>query len=131
MTELFRQFIRFAGVGCMSAIGQFGLLIILVQVAHSPAVFASTAGMILGAVINYSLNYHFTFRSSSRHRDSAIRFGILFIIGLTLNAFFMWIGVDVLHANYLLTQIVAVGLIMVWNFFWHRFWTFSMPADSN
>ena len=63
MANIFRQFICFAGVGCVSALGHYGLLIVLVQFARVDAVLASAAGASLGAVINYLLNYRFTFRS--------------------------------------------------------------------
>lgn len=126
MVDLFRQFIRFFGVGCVSAIGHFGLLILLVQLGGVGAVAASTAGAVLGAVINYSLNYRFTFRSSKQHRESATKFAILVAIGWLLNAFFMWIGVNKLGMDYRISQVVTTGLLMIWNFFANRFWTFRV-----
>jgi putative flippase GtrA len=125
MAKLFQQFIRFAGVGFMSSIGHYGLLITLVQIAHVAAVPASAAGALLGACINYSLNYRFTFRSTKQHKESICKFVLVAAIGLLLNTLFMWIGVDLLGAHYLLCQIVTTGLVMVWSFFGNRFWTFQ------
>lgn len=129
MAALFRQFIRFFGVGCVSAIGHFGLLILLVQAGGVDAVAASTAGAVLGAVINYSLNYRFTFRSTKQHRESATKFAILVVIGWGLNALLMWIGVNQLGIDYRISQVLTTGLLMVWNFFANRFWTFRV-ADG-
>lgn len=130
MLELFRQFIRFAGVGCMSAIGHYGLLILLVRGAGVAAVPASTAGALLGALINYSLNYHFTFRSSKSHRESIAKFAVVAVVGLLLNTLFMWIGVELLHLHYLLSQILTTGLVLVWSFLGNRFWTFHVRSDK-
>lgn len=129
MAGLFQQFIRFFGVGCVSAIGHYGLLILLVQVAAVAAVPASAAGALLGAWINYSLNYRFTFRSSKRHVESVSKFAVVAVVGLLLNTFFMWIGADLLHLYYLLAQVLTTGLVMIWSFIANRFWTFHV-ADG-
>lgn len=128
MLELFRQFLRFTGVGFVSAVGHYGLLIVLVQGAGADAVVASAAGAMLGAVINYSLNYRVTFRSQKRHRESAVKFVLVAIVGLVLNTLLMWIGVDVLGLHYLVAQILTTGLVLIWSFAGNRFWTFHETA---
>lgn len=127
MAELLRQFVRFAGVGCISAVGHYGLLILLVQAAGIDAVPASAAGALLGAWINYSLNYRFTFRSTKSHAESVTKFAIVAVIGLLLNTAFMWVGVNVLGMHYLASQILTTGLVMLWSFAANRFWTFYAP----
>jgi len=122
---LFRQFVTFTGVGFVSAIGHYGLLIALVQLAGVGAVAASAAGALLGAWINYSLNYHFTFRSSKRHRDAVLKFAAVASVGLVLNTVFMWVGVELIGAHYLLSQVVTTGLVLIWSFAGNRFWTFQ------
>jgi putative flippase GtrA len=124
MLELHQQFIRFAGVGVTSAIGHYGLLILLTQFAAVDAVIASSAGAVLGAAINYSMNYRFTFRSNKRHRESMSKFAVVAAIGLLLNTFFMWVGVHVLAVYYLVSQIATTGLVLLWSFSANRYWTF-------
>ena len=119
-----RQFVSFTGVGFASAIGHYGLLIALVQIASVPAVPASAAGALLGAWINYTLNYHFTFRSSKRHREAVLKFAAVATVGLVLNTVFMWVGVELIGAHYLLSQVVTTGLVLIWSFAGNRFWTF-------
>jgi putative flippase GtrA len=131
MRLLFQQFIKFASVGLMSAIGHYGLLIALVQVGHVDAVIGSAAGATLGACINYALNYHFTFRSTKDHRESVAKFVVVATIGLILNTLLMWIGVDQLGIHYLVSQIVTTGLVMVWSFLGNRFWTFQENQTAN
>ncbi|MBI4292588.1 MAG: GtrA family protein [Betaproteobacteria bacterium] len=131
VVALVRQFVNFTGVGFVSAIGHYGLLIALVQIASAPAVPASAAGALLGAWINYTLNYHYTFRSSKRHREAVVKFAVVATVGLVLNTFFMWVGVEVIGAHYLLSQIVTTGLVLIWSFAGNRFWTFHSrnPRD--
>ncbi len=130
MNDLFRQFVRFTGVGCVSAIGHYGLLILLVQAAGVAAVPASAAGALLGAWINYSLNYRFTFRSSKPHTESVAKFAVVAAVGLLLNTLFMWIGVELLGVHYLLSQIATTALVLVWSFIANRFWTFQVAAHD-
>lgn len=130
MLELFRQFVRFTGVGCMSAVGHYGLLILLVQLGQVDAVPASAAGALLGAVINYTLNYHFTFRSGKKHHESISKFAVVAAVGLGLNTLFMWVWVDWLALHYLLSQVITTGLVLIWSFLGNRFWTFHDPSCS-
>jgi putative flippase GtrA len=122
---LIRQFVGFTGVGFASAVGHYGLLIALVQLAGVPPVPASAAGALLGALINYTLNYHFTFRSSKRHREATWKFAVVAAVGLALNTLLMWIGTVQIGAHYLLSQIVTTGLVLLWSFAGNRFWTFQ------
>lgn len=128
MIALLRQFVKFTGVGFASAIGHYGLLIALVQLAAVPAVPASAAGALLGAVINYSLNYRYTFRSTRQHREAVLRFAAIAAVGLALNTLFMWVGVVLIEAHYLLSQVVTTGLVLIWSFAGNRYWTFHSTA---
>ncbi|OQA33836.1 MAG: GtrA-like protein [Betaproteobacteria bacterium ADurb.Bin341] len=131
MAELLRQFFRFSGVGCVSAVAHYGLLILLVQVAGVDAVIASAAGALLGAVVNYALNYRFTFRSNKAHHESVRKFVVVALVGLGLNTLLMWVLVDGLRAHYLLAQVLTTGLVLIWSFSGNRFWTFhERPASS-
>ena len=128
MPHLLQQFVRFASVGCVSAIGHYGLLILLVQGFSTDAVLASSAGATLGAVINYLLNYHYTFQSRQAHASSFTKFALVAIVGLGLNTLLMWGGVDLLHLHYLLAQVVTTGLVLIWSFLGNRYWTFFSSA---
>jgi len=126
-----RQFSHFAGAGSISAIGHYGLLILLVQGLDVAPVPASAAGALLGAGINYSLNYRFTFRSTKRHRDAVLKFAAVASAGLILNTIFMWLGVELLGFHYLLSQIVTTGLVLIWSFLGNRYWTFHVtPVED-
>ncbi len=128
MIALLRQFAQFTGVGFVSAIGHYGLLIVLVQAAGVSAVPASAAGALLGAWINYSLNYRYTFRSTRQHREAVMKFGVVAGVGLVLNTLFMWVGVELIGAHYLLSQLVTTLLVLIWSFAGNRWWTFGSPA---
>ena len=128
MPEIIRQFIRYTGVGGVSAIGHYGLLITLVEVFHVDSVGASVAGALLGAFINYVLNYRFTFGSTSKHGKTVARFGVIAASGLLLNTFLMWLAVEIGGMHYLVAQIGTTLAALIWNFIGNRCWTFQQTA---
>ena len=129
MRTVLKQFSRFTGVGMVSAIGHYGLLIALVQGLAVEPVRASVAGALLGAWINYALNYRYTFRSRQRHRDSLVKFAVVAALGLLLNTLLMWLGVAVLRVHYLISQLCSTGLVLLWSFSANRIWTFGADAS--
>ncbi|MCX7176004.1 MAG: GtrA family protein [Proteobacteria bacterium] len=130
MLELSRQFVRYTGVGSVSALGHFGTLILLVQGFGMAAVSASAAGALVGAWINYALNYRYTFRSSKQHREAILKFAVVAVVGLLLNTLFMWLGVKIFELHYLLSQVLTTGLVVIWSFAANRYWTFHVDPQS-
>ena len=128
MTELRHtasQFLRFATVGGIATAIQYLILIALVQGVNMNVVLASTIGFVLSAACNYSLNYRFTFRSSVKHRSAIFKFFVVAGVGLILNSFTMLIATEYLSMYYLLAQVLATGLVLLWNFTGNRLWTFK------
>lgn len=127
--DFLKQFSRFLAAGFGSAVGHYGLLILLVQGFAAAPVPASVAGALLGALINYLLNYHFTFRSRKRHVDALLKFAFVAVVGLLLNTLLMWIGIHVLNLHYLISQVLTTGLVVIWSFSGNRFWTFYVKGS--
>ena len=114
----------FASVGAAWTAAHYVLLIVLVEQVGIDAVWASTGSFIVGAAVNYVLNYRFTFRSKQPHRETAYKFFVIAMIGMLLNGAIMHVAINYLNWHYLLSQIVATGLVFIWNFFANRHWTF-------
>ena len=119
------QFLMFAGVGAIGTVGHYTVLIVLVQFWAMDPVFATSFGFVTGAIINYVLNYHFTFRSDKRHAEALTKFLIVAVIGAGINGYIMYIGVENTRINYLLIQIFATAVVLVWNFLVNKLWTFA------
>ncbi len=120
-----KQFIVFAMLGGVGTAGHFLTLILLVQLVGLGAVWATTAGFMVGASINYFLNYHLTFRSDKTHSEAMLKFFIVALAGACLNMMIMFLGVNILALFYLLVQIVASFVVLLWTFSANKFWTFS------
>jgi putative flippase GtrA len=121
---MFGQFFLFAGVGAVGTVAHYTVLIALVQLAKLNAIHASSIGFLVGAGINYTLNYYYTFRSSKRHHQALIMFLTVAGVGLVLNGAILHAFTHGLGAHYLVGQVFATAFVLVWNFFGNRLWTF-------
>jgi putative flippase GtrA len=119
------QFLRFCGAGAAATAAQYAALVTLASLLQMGAVPASALAYSLGALINYILNYRYTFRSTSGHHAAMVRFTVVALAGLALNTAFMYLLTRGLGAHYLVAQVFATGAVLIWNFAANRAWTFK------
>lgn len=119
------RFVRFAVVGGVATAIQYALLILLVRGFGMAPTPASSIGFVLSAVVNYLLNYRFTFQSNRPHGPAAAKFGLLAGAGLLINAAIMHLMVAA-GVHYLLAQVCATGVVLFWNFVGNSIWTFGV-----
>jgi putative flippase GtrA len=119
------QFFGFAGVGVIATLIQYVVLMLLVQAAGANATLASGVGYVTSALVNYGLNYRYTFRSTRKHSESVVKFVLVACVGLALNSGIMFVLTGEFHVHYLLAQLLASGIVLVWNFAANRAWTFA------
>ena len=115
----------FASMGAIGTAGHYLVLILLVQLFSVVPVYATTYGFSVGAIINYILNYKYTFKSDKSHSEALIKFMIIAILGALINGALMFIGTETLKYNYLAIQIIATSLVLIFNFTFNKLWTFA------
>ncbi len=120
-----QQFFIYAGIGAIGTVGHYATLVLLVQVIHTDPVFASTIGFIVGALINYLLNYRVTFNSNKRHREALTKFLIVAGLGAVINGAIMTAGINMFDVHYLVIQVVATCFVLALNFTANKYWTFA------
>ena len=121
------QFLNFAWVGTVATALQYLVLIVLVQFGDLKPALASSLGYAAGAGINYLLNYYYTFASERRHFQAMLKFLTVAVIGLAVNSLIVAVATEKLRLHYLLAQVIATGVVLMWNFSANRLWTFG-PA---
>jgi putative flippase GtrA len=131
LAPLARQFTSFFWIGLIAAAIHYGCLIGLVELAGFAPVPATLIGFALGGIASYSLNRRYTYRSERPHAEATWRFAVVAFVGFLLTwalmSFFGW------HAGarfalwhvYLLAQLVTTGIVLIWSFLAHKFWTFG------
>lgn len=142
------RFLKFAAVGTLGALIDFGVMNLLTQKAHFDLVPAGTISFLCAVISNFTWNRYWTY-PESRSRHLMHQLGMFFLV----NAAGIAIRIPILHflepplLNFLqvmlrithriaellaknLTLATAVAIVMLWNFFVNRYWTYN-DIDNN
>jgi len=119
------NFIKFVGVGGVATAIQYGLLIILVELTNANVVMLSAISFVVSAIFNYLMNYYFTFESDAKHGVASAKFTLVATCGLLLNTLIMHLMIEIQQFHYLLSQATATIVVLLWNFFIHKYWTYQ------
>ncbi len=142
------RFLRFAMVGIFGAVVDFGIFNILTGVFKFPAVWASVLSFIAAVASNFTWNRYWTYPDSRSKRISVqlAEFTIISLIGLAIRTPVFVVLENSLNKifaslNFPYTSIVtpeflghnlalacAVIIVMFWNFFVNRYWTYRDVA---
>ncbi len=137
------RFLKFAAVGIIGAVIDFGIMNLLTQKMGMSLVIAGTISFISAIISNFIWNRYWTY-PESRSRPitkqlsmffavniagMAIRIPILKFVETPVLTFFnnpnlkLPIDAEFLAKNF--TLALAVGIVMLWNFFVNRYWTYN------
>jgi len=115
---------RFGVVGVLTAILHYGLLYAGVEALQLDVTLASSLGFIVAVIFNYLMHYSWTFAEPAPHGRTLRRFLVMISCGFFINAAVMYAGADRLAFHYLLTQALALVVVILWNFMLSNFWVF-------
>lgn len=133
------RFFKFLVVGTIGFIVDFGILTFLVEVIGLVPVVANTFSFSAAVVSNFTLNRYWTYPDSrsKRRRVQIIQFALVSIIGLTINNLILVLLqgpfstlLAVVNApeaidGYIPAKMVATVVVLFWNFFVNRYWTYN------
>lgn len=127
------RFMRFLTVGALGTALDFSILTLL-KLAGLPTLVANSISFTAGLLNNFTLNRLWTFGDAiqSNWRRQLAQYAIVSLIGLTLNDFIVvslettmgaWLGQP--EWGYLPAKVIATGVVVFWNYFANRMWTFK------
>jgi putative flippase GtrA len=138
------RFFKFAVVGTIGAVVDFGILYVLHALLHWPLVLSNTISFTCAVISNFTWNRYWTYPDSrSKPITSQLRqFFVVNLVGWGINTVilrfltgpleglmgtFLTAAPAVVAHNYgyNLAKIIATGVVMFWNFFVNRFWTYN------
>ena len=137
------RFLRFMAVGVTGAIVDFGVMNLLTRLFGTLLVVAGTISFVCAVISNFIWNRYLTYpdsRSRSIMRQLAMFFAVN-VAGVAIRIPILWfleppmlrffqsmsfrlsLTSDFLAKN--LTLALAVSVVMLWNFFVNRYWTYN------
>ncbi|KPF63351.1 hypothetical protein IP69_19380 [Bosea sp. AAP35] len=120
-----RQLLAYVLAGGITAVAHYGVLVALVELARVDPVPATLAGFVVGAVVSYTLNRWLTFDATHSHGQATWRFGLIAAGGFALTGVLMHWFVAEAGLPYLPMQLVTTGIVMVFSFLGHKFFSFA------
>ena len=114
---IFKQILKFGIVGVIATIIDFGLLYFLTDIANVHYLISSAISFVVSLIFNYYLSIKWVF--DVRKKQTVIDFLLfvfLSIIGLIINEFILYFGVDLFNIYYMVCKIGATIIVMVYNF---------------
>lgn len=128
---LIRQFSKFAVVGFLGTLIDFGLLNLFVKIFRLGVYYSATLSFIAAVFNNFFLNKHWTFKndvSDKKTKDQFWQFLLVSLIGLGLNLLIMYLIMDIFglgQDRYNWAKAGAVIVVLIWNFWANKLWTFK------
>ena len=137
------RFLKFAMVGAFGAVIDFGVMNLMTHMFNMKLVFAGTISFACAVMSNFFLNRYWTY-PDSRSKHILHQLGMFVIVSAAGIAF----RIPILHyveppmativekvthvpdaTAHLLaknaTLAFAIGVVMIWNFFINRYWTYN------
>jgi len=117
---------RYLISGAIAATVHFGLLILLVEFLAINPTLASTIGFITAILVNYNLQYHWTFTSDNKglHQVVFTRYFLVTLLTLSINTLLFWTMNEIMGYQYLFSQVFATGTVLIINFIVNSKYTF-------
>ena len=126
------RFARFLTVGAVGTVLDFSILTLL-KLAGLPTLFANSISFTAGLLNNFTWNRLWTFGDSVKAdwRRQLAQFTLVSLAGLALNNLIVLSLEGVFGAMlgsaqwaYLPAKFIATGVVVFWNYFANRMWTF-------
>ena len=127
------RFGRFLTVGAVGTLLDLSILTFL-KLAGMPTLFANSLSFTAGLVNNFTWNRLWTFNDTvnADWRKQLAQFTLVSLVGLALNNLIVLSLEGVLGAalgqpqwGYLPAKVIATGVVVFWNYFANRTWTFK------
>ena len=144
------RFLKFAFVGVTGTIVDFGIMNLMRLVVGVPLIWAQAISFSVAVVNNFLWNRYWTYpdsRSKAPHRQ-LLQFVLINMVGIIVRTpLVTWFDKVILSLldknsislpldNYVISQNLAlagaVAIVLLWNFFANRYWTYSdVPKEDS
>lgn len=116
--NLFVQIFKFVIVGGTATIIDWIIYYLLYNFLHIPPLIANILSFSVSVIYNYiaSVKWVFDVNQEKSKKRMFIEFMIFSILGLLLSELLLWILIDLLSINAMISKIVATAIVMVFNF---------------
>lgn len=126
MNEFILTFIKFGIVGFSGFVLDFGITYLLKEKLKVNKFLANSLGFSIAVINNYLLNRYWTFESDNlNYVQEFSLFIIISLVGLAINNLVLYFFNEKCKLGFYISKLLAIGVVMIWNFLMNYFITFS------
>jgi putative flippase GtrA len=129
LLKLVKLILRFLVSGGIATVVHWATLWGLINL-QVEAVLASSIGAFVGAIVNYFLQYFFTFKTRRRHKQALLAYAPAVLVSWLLNLALFYSLYGEVFSDPLVAQVVTTGVVMVVNFLLYKKVVFRAKSDT-
>ena len=119
--SLMGQFLRYMVTGGVAFVADFGLFALCLYGFGWHYLLANLVGLVAGLVLNYAMSILWVFTACKRilKKQKGIEFVLFALVGIAgvgINQLLMYLMVDGLGVNEMVSKMIAAVLVLMWNF---------------
>jgi putative flippase GtrA len=128
----FSQFLRYFVVGGTAALVDWLIYWGLISYGELHYQLSALSSFVIATLVNYYLSVKWVF--INRRFKPLLEVGLVFLcsfLGLLINQMVLWLLVEGVSFHYMLSKIVATGIVFIWNYFIRRHYIFKDQGSLN
>ena len=111
-----KEFLLYIIVGGIATVAEWAVFFVLGKISCHYAV-ATAIAYILSTFVNWLAGRILVFKESNQSFiKEIVSVYLASIVGLILNLLIMWVAVDLMNINEMLSKIAATGIVFIYNF---------------
>ena len=125
--NVIKEFLKFAFVGGIGTLVNVAILYLLTEKIGIYYMVSAVFSFVVAMTSNFVLNKLWTFKENIGLNVGRkyLQFGLVSIAALLVNLFFLYLFTEIFRVYYIISQILAIGIVLIINFLGNKIWTFS------
>ena len=114
---------KFIISGGSATIAHLSVMAFLVWIGVAPLI-STSVGVIVGAIVNYVLQYYYTFDADVNHKKSIRNYIITVCLSFTSNFIFFWVFHHLFGINIIFSQLLTSATVAIQNYIIYKKFVF-------
>ncbi len=124
-----QQIKKFILGGGSATLLHYSTMALLIFISIDP-LYATTIGAFFGAILNYVLQYHYTFKSDRSHFHAILSYVASVSFGFIANTLLFALLYDKIQINLIVSQLITTAIITILNYILYKYIVFK-PKESH
>ena len=115
----FLQFVRYAFVGGIATVVDWGALFLLTEIAHIYHLVSAIIAFVAGLITNFLLSKLLVFNANEVKVNPTLEFisyGMIGVVGLGITEAILFLLTNCLSVHYMISKMIATVIVLAWNY---------------